>query len=70
MVSTQAIEVPETLLKKRKQNDKLREEKLASASAARKVRTCLPSPPIFLCMMHTNIFDKRLVGPPTMLPFN
>lgn len=33
----QAIEVPETLLKKRKQNDKLREEKIAAAKAARKV---------------------------------
>ncbi|KIJ31681.1 hypothetical protein M422DRAFT_229532 [Sphaerobolus stellatus SS14] len=34
--SASAIEVPETLLKKRKQNDKLREEKLAAAQAARK----------------------------------
>lgn len=33
----QAIEVPETLLKKRKQNEKAREERLAAAAAARKV---------------------------------
>lgn len=33
----QAIEVPETLLKKRKQNEKAREERLAAAVAARKV---------------------------------
>jgi hypothetical protein len=31
------IEVPETLLKKRKQNEKAREERLAAATAARKV---------------------------------
>ncbi|KAK0450963.1 60S ribosomal protein L7 [Armillaria borealis] len=31
-----AIEVPETLLKKRKQNEKAREERLAAATAARK----------------------------------
>lgn len=31
------IEAPETLLKKRKQNEKAREEKLAAALAARKV---------------------------------
>jgi large subunit ribosomal protein L7e len=31
-----AIEVPETLLKKRKQNDKAREERLTAAAAARK----------------------------------
>jgi len=36
--SASAIEVPETLLKKRKQNDKLREEKLAAASSARKAQ--------------------------------
>jgi large subunit ribosomal protein L7e len=35
--SKQAIEVPETLLKKRKQNEKAREERLAAATAARKV---------------------------------
>ncbi|PFH54225.1 hypothetical protein AMATHDRAFT_72734 [Amanita thiersii Skay4041] len=34
--SASAIEVPETLLKKRKQNDKAREERLAAAVAARK----------------------------------
>ena len=34
----QDIEVPETLLKKRKQNEKAREEKFAAISAARKVR--------------------------------
>jgi len=33
----QDIEVPETLLKKRKQNEKAREERLAAAVAARKV---------------------------------
>ena len=35
----QDIEVPETILKKRKQNEKAREEKLAAAAAARKVRS-------------------------------
>ncbi|KAH8826990.1 60S ribosomal protein L7 [Flagelloscypha sp. PMI_526] len=34
--SASFIEVPETLLKKRKQNEKVREEKLAAAAAARK----------------------------------
>ncbi|KIM49398.1 hypothetical protein M413DRAFT_6456 [Hebeloma cylindrosporum] len=34
--SASAIEVPETLLKKRKQNEKAREERLVAASAARK----------------------------------
>lgn len=34
---SQQIEVPETLLKKRKATDKAREERLASALAARKV---------------------------------
>ncbi|KAF8350582.1 60S ribosomal protein L7 [Amanita rubescens] len=34
--SASAIEVPETLLKKRKQNDKAREERLVAAAAARK----------------------------------
>ncbi|EEB96361.1 hypothetical protein MPER_04519 [Moniliophthora perniciosa FA553] len=33
-----SIEVPETLLKKRKQNEKAREERLAAATAARKAR--------------------------------
>ena len=36
--SASAIEVPETLLKKRKQTDKAREEKLAAAAAARKAQ--------------------------------
>jgi large subunit ribosomal protein L7e len=36
--SASAIEVPETLLKKRKQNEKAREERLAAASAARKAQ--------------------------------
>ena len=36
----QDVEVPETLLKKRKQNEKAREERLAAATAARKVRSC------------------------------
>ncbi|KAF4576712.1 60S ribosomal protein L7 [Pleurotus pulmonarius] len=35
-VHLQAIEVPETLLKKRKQNEKAREERLLAATAARK----------------------------------
>jgi hypothetical protein len=34
---SQDIEVPETLLKKRKQNEKAREERLVAAAAARKV---------------------------------
>ena len=40
----QDIEVPETLLKKRKQNEKAREDKFAAVAAARKVRyspTCV-----------------------------
>ncbi|KDQ17990.1 hypothetical protein BOTBODRAFT_29303 [Botryobasidium botryosum FD-172 SS1] len=36
--SASSIEVPETLLKRRKQNDKAREEKLAAAIEARKAR--------------------------------
>uniref|UniRef100_A0A0W0FL74 60s ribosomal protein l7 n=1 Tax=Moniliophthora roreri TaxID=221103 RepID=A0A0W0FL74_MONRR len=36
--SASSIEVPETLLKKRKQNEKAREERLAAATAARKAR--------------------------------
>jgi len=36
--SASHIEAPETLLKKRKQNDKVREERLAAAIAARKAR--------------------------------
>jgi hypothetical protein len=41
----QDIEVPETLLKKRKQNEKAREELLEKAAAAKKVRFTL-SPPL------------------------
>ena len=41
----QDIEVPETLLKKRKQNEKAREERLEKAAAAKKVRFAL-SPPL------------------------
>jgi hypothetical protein len=41
----QDIEVPETLLKKRKQNEKAREERLEKAAAAKKVRVTL-SPPL------------------------
>ena len=37
----QDIEVPETFLKKRKQNEKAREERLAAATAARKVSFCV-----------------------------
>ncbi|KAG6878923.1 60S ribosomal protein L7 [Termitomyces sp. T32_za158] len=36
--SASAVEVPETLLKKRKQNEKAREERLAAAVAARKAQ--------------------------------
>ena len=39
----QDVEVPETLLKKRKQNEKAREERLAAAVAARKVRSYFDS---------------------------
>jgi hypothetical protein len=42
----QDIEVPETLLKKRKQNEKTREERLEKAAAAKKVRVTL-SPPLW-----------------------
>ncbi|KAH9180649.1 hypothetical protein EDB89DRAFT_1920294 [Lactarius sanguifluus] len=38
------IEVPETLLKKRKQNDKAREERLEKAVTAKKVRVCFCPP--------------------------
>lgn len=38
LLIVQDVEVPETLLKKRKQNEKAREEKLAAITAARKVR--------------------------------
>lgn len=38
LLIVQDIEVPETLLKKRKQNEKAREDKLAAITAARKVR--------------------------------
>lgn len=38
----QQIEVPETLLKKRKATDKAREERLAAALAARKVSLRVP----------------------------
>ena len=47
----QDIEVPETLLKKRKQNEKAREDRLAAITAARKVRytsACAPMMHIFL----------------------
>jgi hypothetical protein len=37
----QDIEVPETLLKKRKQNEKAREERLEKAAVAKKVRFTL-----------------------------
>ena len=62
----QDIEVPETILKKRKQNEKAREERLAAAVAARKVSSdsrldllsacCL----LAFCMMHNITF--RLAG--------
>jgi len=37
LIACQAIEVPETILKKKNQNAKAREERLAAATAARKV---------------------------------
>lgn len=71
----QAIEVPETLLKKRKQNEKAREERIAAATAARKV-----SPSIefnlnldlsisFYCDAYDS-FDLKARGKLTMLPIN
>jgi hypothetical protein len=48
-----AIEVPETLLKKRKQNEKAREERLAAAVAARKVRYATFLQSFQVCMMYT-----------------
>jgi hypothetical protein len=57
----QTIEVPETLLKKRKQNEKAREEKLAAAVAARKVRSpslCMRSlKPSLPARLHTILND-------------
>jgi hypothetical protein len=35
-----SVEVPETILKKRKQNEKAREERLAAAANAKKVGPC------------------------------
>jgi len=49
----QTIEVPETLLKKRKQNEKVREEKLAAAAAARKVRF----PSLYLCSLKPHVLN-------------
>jgi hypothetical protein len=40
----QDIEVPETLLKKRKQNEKAREERLEKAASAKKVRVVVVPP--------------------------
>lgn len=40
----QDIEVPETLLKKRKQNEKAREERLEKAASAKKVRVVFVPP--------------------------
>ncbi|KAH9050677.1 60S ribosomal protein L7 [Lactarius hengduanensis] len=42
------IEVPETLLKKRKQNDKAREERLEKAATAKKVRVCFCPLPLVM----------------------
>ena len=47
--SRQSIEVPETLLKKRKQTEKSREERLAKAAEAKKVRASTNPP--FLCFL-------------------
>ena len=44
----QDIEVPETLLKKRKQNEKTREERLEKAASARKVRVYFCSSPVVM----------------------
>jgi hypothetical protein len=49
----QDLEVPETLLKKRKQNEKAREERLAAAVAARKVRVNLLICALLYFVMHT-----------------
>ena len=52
----QDVEVPETLLKKRKQTEKAREERLVAAVAARKVRTNILIPvqfAFFYLVMHT-----------------
>lgn len=58
--SAASIEVPETLLKKRKQNEKAREDRLAAATAARKV-IIFPS----FYMMHIFYFEWLVL---TMLP--
>lgn len=55
----QDIEVPETLLKKRKQNEKAREERLEKATASRKVRFSL-SPP-FMMHIHPGMASKTMV---------
>jgi hypothetical protein len=55
----QDIEVPETLLKKRKQNEKAREERLEKATASRKVRFSL-SPP-FVMHIHPGKAIKTMV---------
>ena len=44
MLQQQDIEVPETLLKKRKQNEKAREERLEKAASAKKVRVVFVPP--------------------------
>jgi hypothetical protein len=55
----QDIEVPETLLKKRKQNEKAREERLAAAVAARKVRIDLGFAPFYDAY---DYFDRMASG--------
>ena len=50
------------MLKKRKQNEKAREERLAAAAAARKVRCCPTfEDDVFGAVMYTISFDERLV---------
>lgn len=44
IILQQDIEVPETLLKKRKQNEKAREERLEKAASAKKVRVVFVRP--------------------------
>ena len=67
----QDIEVPETILKKRKQNEKAREERLAAATAARKVCVSLVDSGIasgYSVMMHTLYFMASQEFVSTMLP--
>ena len=54
----QDIEVPETILKKRKQNEKAREERQAKAAETRKVCICrVYNVALFLFVMYIYPFD-------------